>query len=78
MNITEAVPENFAMPRDEDEMPAEHAAPTDPELNQEQAVEPEPAKSTTIVEQLTLMENSARFQAFDINLETPESLDLLP
>ncbi|KAK8628552.1 hypothetical protein V6N13_009139 [Hibiscus sabdariffa] len=50
------------MPHDDDEIPFEHATPTDHE--QEQAAELEPAQQTSIAQQLT---------PFDINLETPKA-----
>ncbi|KAK8669947.1 hypothetical protein V6N13_104714 [Hibiscus sabdariffa] len=53
MNITEAVLGNFAMPQDDDEIPAEHASLADPEPRQAQEAEPEPTQQTIIAQQLT-------------------------
>ncbi|KAK8663358.1 hypothetical protein V6N13_083180 [Hibiscus sabdariffa] len=57
MNMTKVVLENFAMPPNDDEIPTEHAVPDDPEPNQAQATEAEPAQPTTIDQQLIRVEN---------------------
>ncbi|KAK8672172.1 hypothetical protein V6N13_110545 [Hibiscus sabdariffa] len=71
--ITEATPENFAMPHVAEEQYAEHPAPADPKPRPVASVEPEPAQATspepapqpTMAQQLNQMEiQQIQFMAY--------------